>query len=102
MRYQDKINQILFEVLDEINLELPSNRQLAKSLETVLFGKSGLLDSLGLVNFIVAAEEKIEETLGETVTLADERAMSHKNNPFKTVGSLVDYIAMLLEEKIYE
>ncbi len=96
MTNQEKIVKIIFSAVDETNLLLPNNRQLTKSTETHLFGDSSKLDSLGLVSFIAATEQKIEEELGISITLADERAMSQKDNPFKTIGALRDYICLLL------
>ncbi|OQY50377.1 MAG: acyl carrier protein [Candidatus Parabeggiatoa sp. nov. 2] len=97
---REEIKQAVFNVLDEINQELPQEKQLEKSETTVLFGKFGQLDSLGLVNLIVAIEEKLQEECNVSITLADERAMSQRNSPFRTVASLIDYIAMLLNEEI--
>jgi acyl carrier protein len=71
---------------------------LAKSADTVLFGKSGSLDSLGLVNLIVAVEQGLEETFEASLTLADERAMSQKNSPFRNVNALAEYVDVLLSE----
>ena len=80
------------------NDSLPKNKKIAKSTEAVLFGESSQLDSLGLVNLIVSTEEKLEEEFGVYVTLADEKAMSQKNSPFRTVTSLAQYISLILEE----
>ncbi|MCS6940775.1 MAG: hypothetical protein NZM94_15975 [Roseiflexus sp.] len=66
---------------------------------TYLIGRRALLDSLGLVTLIVDLEQKIEETFDVTLTLANERAMSQKNSPFLTVGSLADYICALINEQ---
>ena len=60
----DKVIQALFKAMDDVNQLLPKKEQLEKSEETVLSGESGKLDSLGLVNLIVAAERKIEEDFG--------------------------------------
>lgn len=43
-----------------------------KSIDTILFGRSGKLDSLELVNLIITIEQKIEEKLGTTITIADK------------------------------
>ncbi|MCS6841401.1 MAG: hypothetical protein NZ699_04740 [Roseiflexus sp.] len=66
---------------------------------TYLIGRRALLDSLGLVTLIVDLEQKIEEAFGVALTLANERAMSQKNSPFLTVGSLADYICALIDEQ---
>ena len=57
------------------------------------------MDSLGLVNLIVSVEQNIEDDFDVSITIADERAMSQKHSPFRTVGTLADYIEILLKEK---
>lgn len=98
MKNSEQILQVVFSAVDDINQLLPPEKNLEKSKDTVLFGNGGNLDSLGLVNLIVATEQAIEEELGEPITLADEKAMSQTNSPFKTIESLVNYISLLLDE----
>lgn len=64
--------------------------------DTLLFGESGLLDSVGLVSLIVAIEQEIENDLSVSIVLADERAMSQKHSPFRSIGALADYAATLV------
>ncbi len=64
--------------------------------ETPLFGERGHLDSLGLVSLVVAVEEAIEDRLGVSISLADERAMSQARSPFRTIGSLAEYAGTLV------
>jgi D-alanine--poly(phosphoribitol) ligase subunit 2 len=90
--------QTIYNVVDEMNMELPEEQLMEKSKDFVLFGRSGKLDSLGLVTFIVAVEQKFQEDLGVTITLADERAMSQKRSPFATIETLADYTFNLLKE----
>ena len=99
---RDKIIQTIFDVIDELKQQVPVIQHLDKSVDTVLFGQSGQLDSLGLVNLIVATEQKIEEELGVAMTLADEKALSRKSSPFRTIGTLADYISLLLEKSSSE
>lgn len=66
--------------------------------DTILMGWKKGLDSLELVNLIVDVEERTEERFGIAIILADERATLQKNSPFKTIGTLTDYIFLLLEE----
>lgn len=98
MKGIQRVIEVIFAAIDNFNPLLPPERQLEKSTDTVLFGKSGKLDSLGLVNLIVEVEQKIEDEFSVSLTIADERALSQKVSPFKTVGYLGDYIAILLEE----
>lgn len=96
MEKKDKVLQAIYGAVEEANETLPPERRLEKSPETVLFGRNGKLDSLGLVNLIVATEQRIEEAFGVAVTLADERAMSQQHSPFRTISSLADYAVTLL------
>ena len=96
----DRIKIVIMNSIEEINRQLENEHQLEKSTNTVLFGEDGKLDSLGLINLVVAVEQNIEDEFDVTITLADERAMSQETSPFKTVGTLTDYIEMILEEKL--
>ena len=98
MNAKQDVTRLLYEVIDGMNTELPDEDRLEKSADAVLLGESGRLDSLNLGNLIVATEQKIEEGLGVTISLADERAMSQESSPFSTLGNLVDYISLLLSE----
>ena len=97
-----KIEKIVFCAIDDLNQELSKGDRLGKSQDTILFGGNSKLDSLGLVNLIVAVEQNIEDEFDITITLADERAMSQKHSPFRTVRSLSDYIEKLLKENLYD
>lgn len=66
---------------------------------TALLGSDGILDSMGLVSLIVAVEQDVEDEFGREITIADAKAMSQKNSPFRTIGSLVEYIEKLLNEE---
>ena len=93
-----KIIQSIFNAIDEVNLQLDEGIELEKSVQTILFGKSGDLDSNGLVLLIVTVEEKIEDDFGVCLTIADEKALSQEKSPFFSVKSLAEYIALLLSE----
>ena len=65
--------------------------------DTRLFGAKGVLDSMGLTTVIVDVEQTLNDRFGLALTLADERAMSQKNSPFRSIQSLADYILTLVE-----
>lgn len=65
---------------------------------TSLFGEDGLLDSMGLVNLTADVEQQVNDDLGLAIVIADDRAMSQKNSPFRTVGALADYVMQLIRE----
>ena len=94
---KNKIEKIIFESIKELNLQLPSERQLTTSMDTILFGNGAKLDSLGLVTLLVIIEQNIEDEYNIVLTIADEKAMSQKNSPFRTVKSLKEYLAKLIK-----
>lgn len=98
MTATERIMESIYDAIEQLNQALPPERQLEKSAETVLFGKSGKLDSLGLVSLVVAVEEAIEEQYGVSISLADQRAMSQKRSPFRSIGSLAEYAGRLIDE----
>ncbi len=93
---RDNIENIIKNSVEEMNEQLPGDQQLNYSPEAVLFGSGGNLDSLGLVSLLVIIEQNIEEEFDTNITIADEKAMSQKNSPFRTVSALIDYIELLL------
>ena len=93
------VMELLFRVIDEINTLREDGKKMTKSADTPLFGQGSDLDSFGLVEFIVATEQLVEEDFETTITLADERAMSQQQSPFKTVGALAEYVTLLLSEQ---
>jgi D-alanine--poly(phosphoribitol) ligase subunit 2 len=84
--------------VDDLNEILDEGERLGKSPEVALIGKDASLDSLGLVNLIVLVEEKVQERFGVSITLVDERAMSQSKSPFRTLGSLAEFVEEQLTE----
>ena len=97
-RSDKKILNLIFCAIDEINLRLSNNQKIKKTKGTVLYGKDSILDSLGLVNLLVIIEQNIEDEFDVNITIADEKAMSHKHSPFKTINTLATYISVLLKK----
>ncbi len=98
MTKKDKVLEIVYEAVEELNEQLPKKRRLEKKEDQALFGEAGKLDSLNLVNLIVNIEALIDEEMDKTITLADEKAMSMKNSPFRTIGTIADFIVELIDE----
>lgn len=93
---KSEIIALIYDAIDEINEEREGVSLLKKSPNTVFLASEGGLDSLGLVSLIVATEERIADVLEIELTIADAKAMSRKNSPFKNVDTLSDYILDLL------
>lgn len=87
--------KILDLVLNSLKAYFEENNEvvdLSEGEQTKLFGGDGVLDSIGLVSYIVAVEEALEDEFDISIVLADEKAMSRRTSPFSRVSYLVDYI----------
>ena len=79
----------------EINPTLDEPIPLGMGEEAPLYGRDGALDSLDLVSFVLIVEEKASNELGKPLSLTSDRALSGFRSPFRTVGSLTDYVVAL-------
>jgi len=92
---RDKIQLIIFEALEMTNHARDENEKIPITPETALYGGDGLLDSMGLVGFLIDVEESLQDE-GIRISLSDDRAMSQKNSPFRDVPALTEYIITLV------
>lgn len=96
---REKVLGLIYEALNEI-YEDSGKDSVKKSAETELLGPSSCLDSLKLVNLIVAVEQRVEEEFGLAISaIANEKAMSQKSSPLRNVGTLADFITSILAER---
>ena len=93
----DRALRAVYSTIDDVNLTLPAEGRLSKSPETALFGEDGRLDSVGLINFVIAAEQKLQETFGVPLSLTGEETISRQNEVFRNVRSLVNHVVSLVE-----
>ena len=99
MSIESQVETILFEAIKELNEELPADEHVETEKTTRLFGENASMDSMGLVTLIVSVEQKVQAEFDLALTIADEKAMSQANSPFRTVSSLADYLVELLNEQ---
>jgi acyl carrier protein len=86
------VTDAVYSAVDDLNEILGADERLEKSPDVALIGTEAKLDSLGLVNLIVLVEEKVQQRFGVGITLVDERAMSQSKSPFRTLGSLTEFV----------
>ena len=95
---EEHARELVYDAIDEVNQTVEADRQLTKSPDTVLFGEGSMIDSLGLVAIIVGVEQRAADNVGAVITIVNEKAMSLRNSPFRTVGTLAAYVAELINE----
>lgn len=87
------INEIVITTIKNYCEEKEIQVELSK--DTPLIGSARILDSMGLVNIIVDIETAFLEEDME-ISLTSEAAMSGRISPFRSVGSLCNFIARQL------
>lgn len=97
MTTRDQVIQAVFAAVDTVNRSRPPERRLARSLDAALTGEEAVLDSLGMVNLVVAVEEEVAEALGTPMRIADEPARARADGRFRTLGSLVEHLVSVVE-----
>ena len=98
MDQKTEIIDIIYSAMDNIKDMVSDSSNFKKDPQTILYGQDSALDSMAMVGLIIAVEDKINQKFGNTIVLANEKAVSMKNSPFKSVESLAEYAAKLLQE----
>ena len=96
---QQEILALVYAAIDEVNAQSADAVAIAKTPDTRLLGGSQGVDSLTFVNLVVALEEKIQDSLGHSVVLVDEDSMALQEHPFRTVGTLAEYVEKIIAKQ---
>ena len=92
----EKIIDLVIKTVQEVGYDLDNQALIEANKDTLLFGEN--LDSMGIVFLVTDLESKISEKLNIDIALADERAMSQKTSPFRSIKTLSEYSKVLIEE----
>ena len=92
---QPEIETIIYQVFDNL-MEQSSELKLEKQQGTPLVGDGSVLDSLGLVNFLVALEQKLQDIVGSSFQIADQDLLIGEEQPLRSVETLSAYLAKKL------
>jgi acyl carrier protein len=95
---REQVRSIVVDALQSVIQQRPAAQRLVPGDQTQVYGAGGMLDSLELVNLVIELEQRLEEQFSAVVTLADERAVSQQQSPFRSVPSLVDLVVSRLDE----
>ncbi len=95
---REQILTIVLESINVINQNLEQPLPVDQGNACPIYGQASGIDSISLVALISIIEELIENKLQQAILMANEKAMSIRNSPFLNVGSLVTYIAKLIED----
>ena len=87
----------IYESIDEHNILNPEEYQMSKSLVTPIMGNNSVLDSLGLLSFLVDLESKIKEQIDLRCNLVNEELISDNSKHYEDVQSILSYILSIME-----
>ena len=99
MSNREKIVRAVYSAVDDLNRQLPAGTTIEKSMDAPLYGKSGKLESLDFVTFIMEVEEKVKAEFGVDVMITDENLLSKEKSPFSTLGTLTEYLESVLNQE---
>ena len=88
--------QVVLEAVAEVNRLLPPEQQVPTAAETLLAAEGGHLDSMGVVNLIVALDAALARRFGTTLSITEDMTLFGDAHPLETIGSL----AACLKEKL--
>lgn len=89
-----EVQQLVYEALETANAMLPPEATLAAALDTLIVADGTTLDSLGIINVVLAIEEHCQQE-GHAIELFDESLIVDPEGPFRTVATIVDHIITL-------
>jgi acyl carrier protein len=95
---REEIKQVVLQIFEQIVNENEKSYDVTIDENTPIMGSQSPFDSVDLVNFIVTLEQKLEDDFGISVILADDRAMGQTVSPYKSIGTITDYIELLISE----
>ena len=91
--------EAVFAAVSDLNRQLPPELRLALSRDTPLVGVGGRLDSLGLINLVVAVEQHVEDDLSVQIVLTEQDTLARAESVLATIGTLTDHIETMLSGK---
>lgn len=92
MDKSSEVLDVIFECVAELNKQLPPAERLQPSLDAILIGEGGILDSLGLVTLIASIEQSLSEHLSIDLPLIDEVIGDYQAETAWTIGRLQQFI----------
>jgi D-alanine--poly(phosphoribitol) ligase subunit 2 len=90
---------MIYAAIDEVEPRSLGGGLINKSPDAGLLGSEQGVDSLTLVNLVVAVEEQVHRTTGKSIVLVDEDNLALHEHPFRTIGTLAAYLENVLSKQ---
>src|SRR5579859_4992408 len=92
------VEEAVFEAIERTNELLPAGTVLAKRRAEALAGTGSKLDSMGLVNFIFAVEQEMNQRFGVEVSVASAHGRDGAD-PLLTVDTLIKFLVAMINRR---
>jgi acyl carrier protein len=89
---RNEVLELIAEAVKELNEELQYETLERVNDDTPLFGGDDGIDSLSLVRLVLDVEQRVDARFNKAISLADEKAMSARRSPYRSVGALADFV----------
>ncbi len=94
-----KIENIVKQAVEELNEQKESDSKLNYSPDTRLIGKHAEIDSMEFVTLVSIIEELVGDEFDKDIRIVSDKAFSRERSPFYSIGTLIDFVTELVEEK---
>ena len=91
-----QVNDLVLESIVAVNEEKQGGEQIPVSPDTILLGSGSPLDSLDFILLVTNIEERLHSKTGREVELSSDLQSFEEYNPFRTVTTLCEHIAVNL------
>lgn len=89
---RSEILEAVVSVLKQVRPDLD-----AVSEETSLMGQGAVIDSIGMVSFLITLEQSLNNRVDLSALMLERGDQEGEGNPFRTVGSLANVVSSSLE-----
>ena len=93
MPKRNDIEVLVIQTVQQLARDFDLNGLDNEGPDTALYGAEGPLDSVALVNLIADLEDSVSAKFSAPISLTDEKAMSARQSPYRTVASLTEAIS---------
>lgn len=94
----EQIRSAVLDALREVAEFLPPGTAFGQEADAPLLEiDGGPLDSLGVVNLMVALEGRVEGVAGHPISFADSLAHPPEESPYRTAETLTTYVREMLD-----
>ena len=95
---RDDILSLVYTAIDEVDPLTTTGKPIERKPDARLLGGESGVDSLTFVNLVVAIEEQVEKKFGKSVVLVDEDNMASEEHPFRTIGTMAEYVERVMHK----